>query len=160
MIGTHVDGDVKYAFVARRLCRMETTWQRQPGTAGLKPFGAATSDYHEITRRRCDLCPGWSGSFNYRNEHKVYVCRCRLCAHNFTIGEWAASDRAVIFIEYVEDRLASQVALRKDSTQFDGLVEVIRIARDFMDLGATEDAKHTLDDKLSRLQADGLIEAD
>ncbi len=158
MIGTHVDRGANYTFVARRMCRMETTWERQPGTIGVKPFGAATADYHEITRRRCDRCPAWSSTFNYRNDHKIYVCRCKLCAHHFTIEEWASSSKAAVFMRIVQDRMASQFALRKDSTQFDGLVEVMQIARDFMDLGAIEDAKHTLDDKLASLKADGLVD--
>ena len=158
MIGTHVDREAEYRFIARRLCKVETVWDRRPGTNGIRPFGASTADYHVVERRRCDICPSWSGTYNYRGEHKIYVCRCRLCAHDFKIEEWAASPKGAAFMLLVQNRLAYTFSLRKDSAQFDGLVEVVRIARDFMNLGAIEDAKHTLDDKLAQLKADGLIE--
>lgn len=165
ILGTYVDRGVKYTFVSSRRCREQDRWERIKGLHGVKPFGAATADYRAIKVRLCHECPEWTrGAFGRwaARDYKVYVCRCQQCAHPpFKIEEWVASERGVKFMQSNQDHLtqaaSTALAHRKNSTQFDDLAEVLRIAVDFMDSGAFEDAKHALTDKLARLETDGLI---
>lgn len=166
ILGIHVDRGVKYTFVSSRRCQEQDRWERIIGLHGVKPFGAATADYRAVKVRLCDKCPEWTeGAFSLwaARDYKVYVCRCRQCAHPpFKIEEWAASEGGVKFMQSKQDRIAqaaaTDLARRKNSTQFNDLAEVLGIAVDFMAIGAFEDAKHALEDKLARLETDGLIE--
>ncbi len=165
ILGTYIDRGVTYTFVSSRRCRAQTVWERRPGTRGYQPFGAVTADYHSVEVRSCDKCPAWAGKFNYQdgmNAYKVYVCRCKQCAHPpFNVEEWLGSERGVKFMQSKQDRItgtiSADLARRKNWQEFDDLVEVIQIAVDFMDAGALEEAKHALTDKLDRLIADGLL---
>ncbi len=165
ILGTYVDRGVKYTFVSSRRCREQDRWERIIGSNGVQPFGASTADYHSAKVRLCDKCPEWTeGAFSpwAARYYKIYVCRCKQCAHPpFKIEEWTTSERGVNYMQSTQDRItaaaAADLAHRKNSTQFDDLATVMRIAVDFMDSGAFEDAKHTLTDKLARLEADGLF---